>query len=218
MEASHDLVLTVQDLHKQGIPYSTSTTEFIYKGKHFKKHLSFRKALLKAGLDYCKAALSREELCFLVLEENAFTIWRSVQQLEPPELPQPSPAKVSELLSSSAALPSPSSPTVEPEFLNYCRQTMTHYLGPIANQYIRATLEQFPNLTHRQLVDRLAACIADPQQSEEFWQRMLTGAPGQQPVAPPPSAPPPSTVDPPAQTPPPLSDAQFKRAYRGIPY
>lgn len=211
MEEFDDLIMTVQDLQKQGIAYDASTTEFTFRGKVFKKHLSFRKSLLKAGIDYCKTALSREELCFLVLEENAFTIWRSTQPLKPTELHSLSQTNTN---LSQTPPPLPISTQLEPEFLDQCQRIMTQYIGSIATQYIQTTLAQFPHLTRRQFVDKLAAYISDPQQAEEFWEQMLTGkAFGQQSSSA--SSPLPSTENPSPQTSP---DPPFKRTYRGISY
>jgi hypothetical protein len=213
MAGLDDLIVTVEDLHQQGIPYSASLTEFTFKGQQFKKHLSFRKSLIESGMDYCRLALGRKELCFLVLEETTFTIWRAVQDSASAVPNFPSQADTAKLTTPQAGLFSASS--IEPEFLNRCRQTMVHYIGSVADQYIQATLAQFPSLTHRQFVDKLAMYIADPQQAEEFWQQVLTGSMPSDLQQTAPTSSPPSPLNQPPQE---LSNSQFKRTYRGISY
>lgn len=213
MEGLDGLIMRAEDLHQQGISYNSALTEFIFKGKQFKKYLSFRRSLIESGIAYCKLALGRKELCFLVLEETTFTIWRAAQRLESAEATPLGQGTSQSPPPQAAPLLAPAQ-TIEPEFLDRCRQIMIHYIGPAANQHIQATLTQFQNLTHRQFVDKLAMHIPDPQQAEEFWQRVLTGImpSEQQPTAPTSS---PATVNQRSQE---LPNSQFKRTYRGISY
>lgn len=131
MEGFDDAIVTIQDLHMQRVSYDTSLTELIFKSKQFKKYLSFRKALLKAGIDYCKKTLSGKELYFLVLEENTFIIWRSGQLSESASFNLPGQAASSEPTPQITSI-SPPSPTISPEFLEHCCKTMLYYRGPAA--------------------------------------------------------------------------------------
>ncbi|NJP10657.1 MAG: hypothetical protein HC866_15260 [Leptolyngbyaceae cyanobacterium RU_5_1] len=113
--------------------------------------------------------------------------------------------------------------SIEPKFLFHCQQVLFDYVGPIAGSYILETLTQFPTITHRQLINQLATKIPNPQQAEEFWQRVLTmkTAPVRA-IDPQPkhdATPEQSTSEQPPSRPKPASEAdQYRRSYRGVSY
>ncbi|MEI2578436.1 serine/threonine protein kinase [Scytonema sp. PRP1] len=57
---------------------------------------------------------------------------------------------------------------INPEFLEYCQRELTTSVGPFASVLIKKTLEQTPQMTPSELVEKLAAAIPDPQRAQEF--------------------------------------------------
>ncbi len=60
-----------------------------------------------------------------------------------------------------------------PDFLDYCRREFSSFVGPFASVVIRDTLEQNPDLTPKQLVERLMTGIPNRKRAKEFEQRIL---------------------------------------------
>jgi serine/threonine protein kinase len=58
--------------------------------------------------------------------------------------------------------------TLEPEFLEKCKQQLTHFIGPFASYIMEDTLSKSPNITTGQLVDVLVSEIPDQKRAEEF--------------------------------------------------
>lgn len=57
---------------------------------------------------------------------------------------------------------------INPEFLEYCQRELTTSVGPFASVLIKKTLDQTPQMTPSELVEKLAAAIPDPQRAQEF--------------------------------------------------
>lgn len=76
---------------------------------------------------------------------------------------------------SAPALGMPAAVTARPspEFLNRCRQTLTRFIGPMANYLVDETLADFPHLNPQELVVQIAAEIPDRQKAEAFRKQML---------------------------------------------
>lgn len=58
--------------------------------------------------------------------------------------------------------------SLNPEFLEYCRQEFVYSVGPMGNIVFKEILAQSPDLTPQELVEALAAVIPDPQRTQEF--------------------------------------------------
>jgi serine/threonine-protein kinase len=59
-------------------------------------------------------------------------------------------------------------PSLNPEFLEHCRQELARCIGPFASALLEDTLAQSPHLTPEQLIEALTAEIPDPQRAQEF--------------------------------------------------
>ncbi|MUG95176.1 protein kinase [Scytonema sp. UIC 10036] len=60
---------------------------------------------------------------------------------------------------------------IDSEFLEFCQQELTSFVGPFASVLLKNTLNQFPQLTPRELVEHLAVAIPHSQRSQEFRNR-----------------------------------------------
>ncbi|MDY6901580.1 MAG: serine/threonine protein kinase, partial [Cyanobacteriota bacterium] len=60
-----------------------------------------------------------------------------------------------------------------PDFLDYCRREFSSFVGPFASVVIRDTLDENPDLTPKQLVERLMTGIPNRKRAKEFQQRIL---------------------------------------------
>jgi serine/threonine-protein kinase len=60
-----------------------------------------------------------------------------------------------------------------PDFIRQCQQALTRCIGPMAAIVLEDTLDEYPNLSPQDLVDRLASEIPNPQQASEFRQQLL---------------------------------------------
>lgn len=60
-----------------------------------------------------------------------------------------------------------------PDFVDYCRREFSSFVGPFASVVIRDTLEENPELTPKQLVERLMTGIPNRKRAKEFEQRIL---------------------------------------------
>jgi hypothetical protein len=216
------------------VPYDNSLSELVYQGRLFKKQLSCRKFFREAIANHCKRILRNGESCLLVEEEESLALWRTGESLAVGQISQSNtqtntqtngqPFGQNTRTSRSEATKSQGvSAAIEPAFLERCQQIMTDYIDAMAPQSIQEILQQSPHLTHRQLVDQLAALIPDPEQAEEFWQRVLTRSDSPEPqqtaqngYADPAARSPgePSSPSNPNEPPKP----PFKRVYRGISY
>jgi serine/threonine-protein kinase len=60
-----------------------------------------------------------------------------------------------------------------PDFVDCCRREFSSFVGPFASVVIRDTLEENPELTPKQLVERLMTGIPNRKRAKEFEQRIL---------------------------------------------
>ncbi|KAF3888112.1 MULTISPECIES: serine/threonine-protein kinase [Nostocales] len=60
---------------------------------------------------------------------------------------------------------------INSEFLASCQEELTSFVGPFASVLLKNTLNQFPQLTPNELVERLAVAIPHPERSREFRNR-----------------------------------------------
>ncbi|MEL7245116.1 MAG: serine/threonine-protein kinase [Cyanobacteria bacterium J06573_2] len=79
------------------------------------------------------------------------------------------PSKVTQSVSRLTTTPAIS----HPDFLDYCRREFSSFVGPFASVVIRDTLEENPDLTPKQLVERLMTGIPNRKRAKEFEQRIL---------------------------------------------
>ncbi|MBV6627844.1 MAG: serine/threonine protein kinase [Rivularia sp. (in: Bacteria)] len=79
------------------------------------------------------------------------------------------PRKVNRSVSSLTTTPAIS----DPDFLDYCRREFSSFVGPFASVVIRDTLDENPDLTPKQLVERLMTGIPNRKRAKEFEQRIL---------------------------------------------
>ncbi len=79
------------------------------------------------------------------------------------------PRKLNQSVSSLTTTPAISNP----DFLDYCRREFSSFVGPFATVVIRDTLEENPDLTPKQLVERLMTGIPNRKRAKEFEQRIL---------------------------------------------
>ncbi len=79
------------------------------------------------------------------------------------------PQKLTQSVSSLTTTPAIS----HPDFLDYCRKEFSSFVGPFATVVIRDTLEQDPDLTPKQLVERLMTGIPNRKRAKEFAKRIL---------------------------------------------
>ena len=79
------------------------------------------------------------------------------------------PRKLNQSVSSLTTTPAIS----HPDFLDYCRREFSSFVGPFASVVIRDTLEENPDLTPKQLVERLMTGIPNRKRAREFEQRIL---------------------------------------------
>ena len=75
-----------------------------------------------------------------------------------------------------------------PKFIEHCQQELARCIGPMASFIIEDILDNDPHITPRQLIERLANEIADPQQAEGFSSRIAMASE-------------PTLIEPPSQTP-----------------
>lgn len=64
-------------------------------------------------------------------------------------------------------------PKLSSAFLDRCQQEFARCMGPVAKYIIEETLAEHPDISPVQLVEALAAEIPNPQQANEFRQRLL---------------------------------------------
>lgn len=79
------------------------------------------------------------------------------------------PRKLSQSVSSLTTTPAIS----HPDFLDYCRREFSSFVGPFATVVIRDTLEENPDLTPKQLVEKLMTGIPNRKRAKEFEKRIL---------------------------------------------
>ncbi|BAY87443.1 serine/threonine protein kinase [Calothrix parasitica NIES-267] len=79
------------------------------------------------------------------------------------------PQKLSQSVSSLTTTPAIS----HPDFLDYCRREFSSFVGPFASVVIRDTLDENPDLTPKQLVERLMTGIPNRKRAKEFQKRIL---------------------------------------------
>ncbi|MEO1431332.1 MAG: serine/threonine-protein kinase [Cyanobacteria bacterium J06633_8] len=79
------------------------------------------------------------------------------------------PPKVNHSVSSLTNTPAISNP----DFLDYCRREFSSFVGPFASVVIRDTLEENPDLTPKQLVEKLMTGIPNRKRAQEFEKRIL---------------------------------------------
>ena len=79
------------------------------------------------------------------------------------------PSKLTQSVSSLTTTPAIS----HPDFLDYCRKEFSSFVGPFASVVIRDTLDENPDLTPKQLVERLMTGIPNRKRAKEFEQRIL---------------------------------------------
>jgi serine/threonine-protein kinase len=99
-----------------------------------------------------------------------------VNELELPETIQPEKIKHSNQQSqkprqnTETATPfQEEKPTnINPDFLEYCQRELTSFVGPFASVLIKKTLDQTPQMTPRELVEKLAAAIPHAQRAHDF--------------------------------------------------
>ncbi|MDJ0706255.1 MAG: protein kinase [Leptolyngbyaceae cyanobacterium MO_188.B28] len=65
------------------------------------------------------------------------------------------------------------SQSIDPYFIECCRQRLASYIGPMAGYLIDEVLADNPQIFPRQLVALLAAEIPNPQQAQEFQSQLL---------------------------------------------
>jgi serine/threonine protein kinase len=69
--------------------------------------------------------------------------------------------------------PLENSPAISnPEFLESCRQELTSFVGPVASVILENTLDQYPTLTPKQLIETLVAEIPSQERAQEFKERI----------------------------------------------
>ena len=64
------------------------------------------------------------------------------------------------------------SSNLSPAFLQLCQQELTRCIGPVANFILDDTLEQYPQIGQRQLLEVLTAEITNPEKAREFRQSL----------------------------------------------
>ncbi|AFY58431.1 serine/threonine protein kinase [Rivularia sp. PCC 7116] len=79
------------------------------------------------------------------------------------------PRKVNHSVSSLTTTPAISNP----DFLDYCRREFSSFVGPFASVVIRDTLDENPDLTPKQLVEKLMTGIPNRKRAQEFEKRIL---------------------------------------------
>jgi len=79
------------------------------------------------------------------------------------------PSKLTQTVSSLTTTPAIS----HPDFLDYCRREFSSFVGPFASVVIRDTLDENPDLTPKQLVEKLMTGIPNRKRAKEFEQRIL---------------------------------------------
>ncbi|MEA5463692.1 protein kinase domain-containing protein [Leptothoe sp. PORK10 BA2] len=61
---------------------------------------------------------------------------------------------------------------LKPAFINQCRQVLAQSIGPMASMIVEDILADYPDLTARAFVDRLAKEIPDGKKAQEFRQQL----------------------------------------------
>ncbi len=64
------------------------------------------------------------------------------------------------------------SANLSPAFLKLCQQELNRYIGPVAQFILEDTLEQYPQIGQKKLLELLAAEITDPQKARDFIQNL----------------------------------------------
>ena len=59
-------------------------------------------------------------------------------------------------------------------FLEYCQQTLSHYVGVVATCILEDTIDDHPGISQEQLIEALASEIPDRQQAAEFKKSVAT--------------------------------------------
>jgi hypothetical protein len=219
------MLITLNDLLAQGVTYNSSTIELTIQGGRFKRDLSLKKFFRQVVLDHCQRKLKEGRFCLIVEDEDYLTVWQTEKASVAPTTPGTDDLSAQQ--PGTTFLTAQQVPLkIEPGFVARCQEALSYYVGAIAERYVQEVLEQFPNITSRQLVDQLGTKISDAQQAEEFWQRVLTivTTSSVQPAAtlqPDSQSQPPKLATMSSQTPRPESNLISqppKRFYRGVAY
>ncbi|WP_017654187.1 caspase family protein [Fortiea contorta] len=67
----------------------------------------------------------------------------------------------------------PISQIIDADFINKCEQELVDLIGPIARFILQGILQSYPQISSRELVNKLIAQIPCPQQAREFQHRMI---------------------------------------------
>ncbi|NJP10658.1 MAG: hypothetical protein HC866_15265 [Leptolyngbyaceae cyanobacterium RU_5_1] len=76
-----EMVITAEELRAHGITYD-SATEFIFRGKQFKKVLSIRKLFRDTASNFYKKKMAKGKVFLLVEDEVHLTIWQATETVE----------------------------------------------------------------------------------------------------------------------------------------
>jgi hypothetical protein len=89
------IILNVEDLESQGIPYRTAT-QFAFEGKIFSKGQSFPQKTRQAAIEICKVHLASGLMCLLVesLEMVTICLYKRDAEAINGKLPQTTPSEM----------------------------------------------------------------------------------------------------------------------------
>ena len=62
---------------------------------------------------------------------------------------------------------------ITPEFIEYCRQQLAEFIGPMASIICKRAIAKNPQMTQAELSLTLAKTISNPEQAKDFQQRLL---------------------------------------------
>ncbi|ABW31473.1 hypothetical protein AM1_A0355 (plasmid) [Acaryochloris marina MBIC11017] len=154
---------------------------------------SFHKSWRQTAIEFCEDACSKGVKYILVEFPSYLMTWRcnqtaasvraqSLHSSQPEEISSTSlgPLKVASATQKSSQknvqTPPPEIATQQAlgidndddEFISQCKKELAIHIGPMADLMTKQTLNQSPEMSHQELIEALAAHIADPNAALSF--------------------------------------------------
>lgn len=185
-------IFTSEELEAQGFLHDRSSSLEI-QGESFVPGPSFHKSWRQTAIEFCEEACSRGVKYILVEFPSYLMTWRCNQAKAPEQTQFSHSSKPKEISSSSlgplkvtpATQKSPPKevPSTPPEivthqalgiandddeFISQCKKELAIHIGPMADFMTQQTLSQSPEMSHQEVIEALAAHVADPKAALSF--------------------------------------------------
>lgn len=158
---------TGKKLELQSVPIKKSS-QIIFQDKLFNRGPDFAKSLRDAAIGFCEGYSDPQGVCLVVEHSSYLTVWRENTQEENPVKESDRQAKAENTQLAEVEKPKPKKEVLEPEFVAFCEEVLTEYIGPIAALVCQRTFKQNPQLKPKEFVKILAKQIPNDHQATEF--------------------------------------------------